>query len=176
MRELFMSVTVKGQLGQMAEYHVWATERLMASIARLPDEVYCKPSGLFFGSIHGTVNHLLLTDAEIWYPRFAEGRSASFALDAEIEPDRALLASKLIDATARWPAYVAALDDRTLGGDLSYTTTNGVSRNSPFAMTLLHVFNHATHHRGQVTAAISGAGFDYEPLDLLWSIWLRAAR
>ena len=36
---------------------------------------------------------------------------------------------------------------------------------------LLHVFNHATHHRGQITAAISMLGFEYAPLDLPYLIF-----
>jgi uncharacterized damage-inducible protein DinB len=173
---VIVGVTVKGQLELMAEYHAWATKRLVAVVARLPDDIYRKPSGLFFDSIHGTMNHLLLTDAQIWFPRFAESRSASFPLDAEIEPDRTTLATRLVDAAALWSAYVDTVDDRTLDGDLSYTTTKGEQRTLPLAATLLHVFNHATHHRGQVTAAISGAGFEFGSLDLLGFIMLRAAR
>ncbi len=62
----------------MARYHARVeTERLLASMAPMPDELYRQPCGLFFGSIHGTLNHLLLTDSEIWYPRFTGSRSAS---------------------------------------------------------------------------------------------------
>jgi uncharacterized damage-inducible protein DinB len=68
-------MSAKGQIALMARYHHWATERLLSSITHLPDDLYRKPCGLFFGTIHGTLNHLLLTDGEIWYPRFSEGRS-----------------------------------------------------------------------------------------------------
>lgn len=72
-----MAVSAKDQLAQMARYHAWATERLLTSIAPIADEFYSEPCGLFFRSIHGTLNHLLLTDSEIWYPRFTESRSTS---------------------------------------------------------------------------------------------------
>ena len=71
-----MAVSAKDQIAQMARYHKWATERLLASVGALPDELYRQSCGLFFGSIHGTLNHLLLTDSEIWYPRFSGGRPA----------------------------------------------------------------------------------------------------
>src|ERR1700742_3621075 len=87
-----MAVSAKDQLAQMARYHAWATERLLASVAPIPDEAYGKPCGLFFQSIRGTLNHLLLTDSEIWYPRFTGGRSASLPLDAELASGRADLA------------------------------------------------------------------------------------
>ena len=60
-----MAVSAEDQLAQMARYHAWATERRLTSIASIPDEFYRKPCGLFFRSIHGTLNHLLLTDSEI---------------------------------------------------------------------------------------------------------------
>lgn len=150
----------------MARYHGWATERLLASVVAIPDELYRKPCGLFFGSIHGTLNHLLLTDIAIWYPRFMGERQASMALDAELESDRALLASRLIAAAGRWSGYVDRLDEDALAGELRYTMTTGQARVLPMSAALLHVFNHATHHRGQVTAGISMLGFEYEPLDL----------
>ncbi len=161
-----MAVSAKDQLAQMARHHAWATERLLAYIAPIPDEFYRKPCGLFFRSIHGTLNHLLLTDSEIWYPRFTGGRSATLPLDAELESDRTALASRLVAATARWPAYVAGLDEPALAADLHFTMTTGQPRVLPMPAALLHVFNHATHHRGQITAALSILGFAYEPLDL----------
>jgi uncharacterized damage-inducible protein DinB len=150
----------------MAQYHRWATERLLSSIELLPDDVYRRPCGLFFGSIHGTLNHLLLTDSEIWYPRFFENRSVSLPLDKELESDRAILTSRLITAAAKWSGYVGSLGDDELAGDLRYTMTTGQRRELPLPIALLHVFNHATHHRGQITAAISMSGFDFESLDL----------
>jgi uncharacterized damage-inducible protein DinB len=170
-----MAVSVKDQLVQMARYHAWATGRLLTSIAPIPDEVYNKPCGLFFQSIHGTLNHLLLTDSEIWYPRFTESCSASLPLDAELESDRTVLALRLIAATARWPEYVERLDEPALADDLRYTMTTGQARVLPMPGALLHVFNHATHHRGQITAAISMSGFEYEPLDLPFLIFSELA-
>jgi uncharacterized damage-inducible protein DinB len=161
-----MTVSAKMQIAQMARYHAWATERLLKSVASIPDESYRKPCGLFFGSIHGTLNHLLLTDSEIWYPRFAQAQTTGLSLDAELERDRAILASRLITATARWCEYVESLDGPALAEDLRYTMTTGQARTLPRPSALLHVFNHASHHRGQITAAISMLGFEYEPLDL----------
>jgi uncharacterized damage-inducible protein DinB len=132
----------------------------------IPDEFYSKPCGLFFGSIHGTLNHLLLTDSEIWYPRFAECRSASLALDAELESNREVLASRLVMAASQWSRYVDGLSETEWAGDLHYPMTTGQARTLPMSAALLHVFNHATHHRGQITAAISMLGFTYESLDL----------
>lgn len=170
-----MTVSAKDQLAQMARYHVWATERLLTSIAPIPDELYRKQCGLFFGSVHGSLNHLLLTDSEIWYPRFCGSPAMIRPLDAELESDRAILGSRLIAAAARWSRFIESLDERALAGDLRYIMTTGQSRVLPMSGALLHVFNHATHHRGQITAAISMLGFEYEPLDLPFLIFSELA-
>ncbi|MBP6878079.1 MAG: DinB family protein [Phenylobacterium sp.] len=161
-----MTVSAKDQLALMARYHGWATERLLASVEPMPEEAYRRPCGLFFQSVHGTLNHLLLTDSEIWYPRFAGVPTGSIALDAEIESDRAKLASRLIAATARWRELVDSLSEAALAEDLRFTMTTGQARTLPMPATLLHVFNHATHHRGQITAALSMMGFECQSLDL----------
>ncbi|WP_374579150.1 DinB family protein [Phenylobacterium sp.] len=161
-----MTVSVKDQLALMARYHGWATTRLLASIEPMPEEAYRGPCGVFFQSVHGTLNHLLLTDSEIWYPRFTGGRTEIIELDAEIENDRVKLSSRLIAATSRWSEYVDNLSDAALAADLRFTMTTGQARTLPMPAALLHVFNHATHHRGQITAAISMLGFGCQPLDL----------
>ena len=166
-----MAISAKKQLAQMARYHAWATERLLLSVASMPDEAYNKPCGLFFDSVHGTLNHLLLTDSAIWYPRFTQTPTTALALDAELESDRALLASRLIAAAARWSDFIENLDEPALADDLCYTMTTGHVRTLPIPSALLHVFNHATHHRGQITATISMLGFEYEPLDLPFLIF-----
>jgi uncharacterized damage-inducible protein DinB len=170
-----MVVSAKKQLAQMARYHAWATERLLMSVAPIPDEFYSKPCGLFFGSIHGTLNHLLLVDSELWYPRFVQAPTTSLTLDAEVESDRTSLAARLIAATARWSGYVESLDEPALADNLRYTMTTGQARVLPMSGALLHVFNHATHHRGQITAAISMLGFEYQPLDLPFLIFSELA-
>ena len=128
-----------------------------------------------FRSIHGSLNHLLLTDGAIWYPRYTQGPVTRLPLDAELEGDRTVLASRLTAATARWSGYVARLDDAALAGDLRYIMTTGQSLALPVSGALLHVFNHATHYQGQITAAISMLGFAYQPLDLPFLIFSERA-
>ena len=55
-------------------------------------------------------------------------------------------------------------------GRLDYTTTRGVDQSLPFALTLAHVFNHGTHHRAQITAAITAMGHACPELDLVWML------
>ena len=139
----------------LARYHAWATARLLDEhLAHLSDAQWHQDCKLFFGSIHRTVNHLLVTD-NIWYARFAEGLSPRIALDTELHADRAAVCEALGAAVTRWSPWLATLAPECFDGELSYTRNNGEAVRIPFAPALGHVFNHATHHRGQLTAALT---------------------
>lgn len=158
--------------GQLARYNQWATDRLLDAIAAVSDEDYRRDVGLFFRSIHGTLNHLLVGEHLLWFVRFDEGRSPGLALDAEAEPDRLQLAQRLREGAARWAPLLATWPVERWEGDLAYTTTKGEAVLMPFAATLAHVFNHSTHHRGQITAALTALGHACPVLDLIY--FLRA--
>jgi uncharacterized damage-inducible protein DinB len=100
--------------------------------------------------------------------RFAEGRSPTEALDAEVEPGRAQLDTRLREGAARWAPLIASFAPERWGGTLDYTTMRGTAASLPFAATLAHVFNHGTHHRGQLTAALTALGQPSPELDFVY--------
>jgi uncharacterized damage-inducible protein DinB len=151
----------------LARYNIWATQRLLDAIAPLSDAVYRQDAGLFFKSIHGTLNHLLVGEHWIWYPRFDKGLSPRFALEMEAEPIRERLAQALNAGVVNWPPLISSWSVERFDGLLSYTTTRGQAVSLPFAATLAHVFNHGTHHRGQITAALTALGQPCPELDLV---------
>jgi uncharacterized damage-inducible protein DinB len=153
----------------LVRYHGWATRKLYTHVDTLSDDEYRRDAGLFFKSVHGTLNHLLVGEL-IWLPRFAEGTSPRRALNEEVEADRARLRERLLEAPAKWQAVIDALDDRKLQGRIDYTTTKGLPMSLPFAATLGHVFNHGTHHRGQISAAITAMGHACPEIDLVWML------
>lgn len=161
-----MALDARAQVALMARYHDWATARLLGAVAALDETRYRQPCGLFFGSVHGTLNHLLLTDSHIWMARFTGAPITTLPLDGELTGDRAELARDLALAASKWADIVAAMDEARLAGNLVYTMTSGQDRVLPITAALLHVFNHGTHHRAQVTAALSAMGQDYPPLDM----------
>ena len=154
----------------LARYGLWATRRLFEHVDLLSDEEYRRDAGLFFKSVHGTLNHLLVAEHGLWQPRFAEGVSPSLKLDAELESDRARLRQRLLDGAAAWQPLIESWPEDRFDGVLQYTSTDGVARRLPFAAALTHVFNHGTHHRGQVTAAITAMGDACPELDLPWML------
>ncbi|MEP6740795.1 MAG: DinB family protein [Caldimonas sp.] len=154
----------------LARHNVWATKKLYAHVDTLTEDDYRRNAGLFFKSVHGTLNHLVVAEHRVWFPRFAEGVSNKVALNEEVEADRAALRTHLVEAVGRWLPLIDSFDEARFAGRLDYTTTKGVPQSLPFAPTLGHVFNHATHHRGQITAAITAMGYPCPELDMLWMV------
>jgi uncharacterized damage-inducible protein DinB/predicted N-acetyltransferase YhbS len=167
---------MKTQLLTMARYNAWATAKLFEHVDALPEAQYRRDCGLFFKSVHGTLNHLLVTEHCLWRRRFAEGLSPKLALDAEVQSDRAALKAQLFEGAAAWPPLIEGWSDERLAGTLDYNTSKGVPMSLPFAATLNHVFNHGTHHRGQITAGLTAMGHPCPEIDLVWMLQKQAAR
>lgn len=151
----------------LARYHAWATEVLFDAVERLDDAYYRADVRLFFKSVHGTLNHLLVAD-RVWYGRCLDTPFAVAGLDAELETERGALAGALRAATVRWATWLDTLDDARLAGTLVYRNMSGAAFEQPLTSVLLHVFNHATHHRGQISAALTQAGLAAPEMDLVW--------
>lgn len=167
MRKALDDSPLRSQFALLARYNLWATTRLMSHVDTLDEVDYRAAAGLFFGSIHGTLNHLLVGEHLLWFRRFAFGESPALKLDAEVEPDRARLRQRLLDGASAWLPQLDEWTAERLAGTLSYRRMSGESVSLPFAPTLLHVFNHGTHHRGQITAALTSMGQACPELDLV---------
>ena len=167
MQKSLDSSPLRDHLQTMARYNLWATKRLVAQVDLLPDADYRRDLGLFFKSVHGTLNHLLVAEQLLWFARFSQGESPAMALDAEAEPDRSRLRSRLTGGALAWIPLIEVWPEERLLGKLAYRSTAGQDLSLPFAATLAHVFNHSTHHRGQITAALTALGRPCPVLDLV---------
>ena len=158
---------LKAHLEMMAAYNVWANRRLYAAAADLPDAAYRQPTGVFFGSLHGTLNHLLVAD-RIWMRRLTGHGEAPTRLDAILFDQLDALRAARESEDARICKYVASLSENDLDATFEYTTTRGQPQSQPRWQTLAHLFNHQTHHRGQAHASLTRLGVTEPPsLDLL---------
>ncbi|HEX6244914.1 MAG TPA: DinB family protein [Polyangiales bacterium] len=161
----------------LARYHVWATDRLLdRHVASLSDDEYRRDVGLFFVSVHGTLNHLLVAERGLWFERFVNGQSPKRKLNEEVHSDRATLHAALKQAVRDWLPAIEAWPESRFDGSLHYTSTEGVVRTVPLVPTLTHVFNHGTHHRGQISAALTAMGHPAPELDLLFTVIAGAAK
>ena len=147
-----------------ARYNRWVNARLYAAAASLPDAEYRTDRGVFFLSLHGTLNHVLVAD-RLWLGRIA-GEVPALALDQILVDDLPGLTEARRLQDEQIVALVDGLDDERLRGTLTYRNTRGDEFRQPLAQVLAHVFNHQTHHRGQAHAVLTGLGRDAPSLDL----------
>ncbi len=159
--------SLKPYLLALAAYHGWANKLLLEHLSQVTEADYRAPAGLFFNSIHGTLNHLLLAD-RAWLGRFI-GKPEKFAsLAQEIEIDRERLAEQLAGRHLLWQSLIESASSETIMGSLHYTTTAGEKAVTPWLGTVAHVFNHATHHRGQISAALTSLHYACPELDMIY--------
>lgn len=154
----------------LARYNEWANRRLYHAAAQVSDADYHADRGAFFGSVHGTLNHLLVAD-RIWLQRFTGQGPTYQRLDTILHEDLASLRQAREAEDGRILSFVEALDAEKLAGSFTYRTiVNPKEVKQPLAPALAHVFNHQTHHRGQVHALLTAiGGRDAAPsLDLIY--------
>jgi uncharacterized damage-inducible protein DinB len=152
----------------MARYNAEMNQRFYAAAARLPDAVRREDGGAFFGSLHGTLCHLVWADT-IWMSRFDGGEGVPVGIADSprmiAEFDALWAARQATDQRiARW---TAALEDDALAGDVSwYSQAAGRQMVRPMAVTVTHLFLHQNHHRGQAHALLTRHGEDTGATDL----------
>lgn len=154
---------------RLAAYNGWANRRIYAACAALSEADYQAGRPAFFGSIHGTLSHLLVADL-LWLARL-EGRAPPpLALDARPHPDLPALWAARQALDGQLCEHVAGLDDARLLGTVTYANTRGEPFANPRAAILQHLFNHHTHHRGQVHGMLSATPVPPPPLDLIFFV------
>ncbi|HUN50962.1 MAG TPA: DinB family protein [Candidatus Sulfotelmatobacter sp.] len=151
---------------RFARYNAWANERLYKSCFALSEAEYMKPRPAFFKGIHGTLNHLLLTD-RMWFARFDHKSYPVKSLDQQLYADRVGLEVARRAEDAHIVNYVDGLSEADIEAPLTYTNSRGMPFTNPLGLLLAHVFNHQTHHRGQVSDLIAQTDVPTPELDLI---------
>lgn len=145
----------------MAAYNRWQNRSLFAAADTLSESERREPRGAFFGSIQGTLNHLLWAD-QLWMHRLAGhsapgpagiAQSPGYYQDwAELKRERAATDDAII-------GWAAALVPAAVEGDLAwYSSAIGREVRRPRWLLVTHLFNHQTHHRGQVHCLLTQLG------------------
>ncbi len=145
----------------MAGYNAWMNERLYAVCGTLPDELRKRDLSAFFRSIHATLDHVLAVD-RMFLSHFKTGarrylpEGGEFDAFEDLARQRKATDAELLD----WAGTVSAkwLAERSSSG----RTAKG--------MWVVHMFNHQTHHRGQVTTLLTQQGHDIGATDLPFSL------
>lgn len=163
----------------MAAYNRWMNDKVCEAAARLPHEAVVEDRGAFFGSILGTLNHLLAADL-IWLNRYVSHHPTRFealdpilgmvrptAIDQLLHDRLAPLHAQRRELDALIEEWAGRLTDADLDQVLTYANSKGVVSHRDFGGLLMHFFNHQIHHRGQVTTLLTQAGEDVGATDLL---------
>ncbi len=138
---------IKQHFDTLTQYHSWAFHRLYEYLESVSEADYCRECGLFFKSIHGTLNHSLLAD-KIWYGRCINEQFTVSGLDEELYSDRKQLENEIKNQSAKWNEFLMKMDADRLGNIIEYKTTEGSEKSLQLCNILSHVVNHGTHHRG----------------------------
>lgn len=162
-----MNVNEFAQL--MAKYNQWMNEKLYSVCAEVPKADREKDLCAFFGSIHNTLDHIVWADdALLVRLQDADRRIESYKPPQikdfnQLRERREEVDEEIID----WAAQVADADV-----DQPYefkSVLYNKTRTLPRYALVAHLFNHQTHHRGQVTALLSQLGHDFGVTDLPWT-------
>ena len=151
----------------LAAYNAWANARLYDAVAQVSAADFRADRGAFFGSLCGTLNHLLVGD-RIWMKRITGEGDAPDRLDVILHDDFAGLRTARESEDRRIIAMVDGLDAARLSGTLAFRNMRGQDMAQPMTAVLAHVFNHQTHHRGQAHTLLSQIGLAPPQLDLLY--------
>jgi len=152
----------------LARYNAWANERLYDACARLADAEYRAPRPSFFGSIHATLNHILVGD-RLWMSRI-EGPPLAYALNQILYEDFAALRAARRAQDGEFIRLVESLPAERLDEPLDYANTKGVQFKTRLRLVLGHIVNHQTHHRGQIHDMLSQTALPPPELDLIFFV------
>jgi len=159
---------MKQHFTMFAAYNQWANRRVYEAAAALSQDDRERNLGVFFKSLLGTLNHILVAD-RIWMKRFTGGGEAPATLDTIVHRDFDKLRKARDVEDQRIVDWIADLTDEALNGRFTYITVTDMRTVSQrLAPALAHFFNHQTHHRGQVHAALTILETPSIELDLIY--------
>lgn len=159
-----MSVTAD-TLRTHLRYTEWASKRLVEAATKLTEEELNRDFKHADKSVLGTLVHVFAAD-RVWISRVKGNVPARF-IDIEKDGHLSVLQSEWPKVLAEWHDYAAGLTDEGVGEVAHYKDMKGNAHATPLWQIILHVVNHGTHHRGQVSAMMRSMGHSPLPLDLI---------
>jgi uncharacterized damage-inducible protein DinB len=145
---------------RMARYNRWQNENLYGVAETLSDDERRKERGAWFGSIHKTMSHLLWGD-KVWMSRFTDLPRPDVGIPGSVSlfPDWDKLKAERIGFDQAISGWADTIDDRWLAADQTFmSAATNREWTHPRWVLVTHMFNHQTHHRGQVHSMLTQAG------------------
>jgi uncharacterized damage-inducible protein DinB len=154
------------EIQELYDYNAWANDLVLRAAGRLTTEQFTAPAPVSFGSLCGTLVHLLSAEWT-WRMRCSAGISPDALLDEASFPTFAALQARFALETAQLSRFVAGLDDAALDRRVRYTNTKGTPFETPLWQVLLHVVNHGTQFRSEAAVVLTTYGASPGDLDLI---------
>ncbi len=159
----------KAHFARFAAYNVWANGLLYDAAADVSSEMFTRDAGAFFGSLSGTLNHIIVAD-RIWLRRIRGDGPEENQLDRLITDDIADLRAARQVEDERITDFVETRQEADFLADVSYHNTSGEAFMQPLNTIMAHFFNHQTHHRGQAHGILTQLAGAAPSIDLLYYI------
>ena len=155
-------------LQRMARYNRWQNENLYGAANTLGDTARRQERGSFFGSIHATLSHILWAD-QLWMSRLSDWQKPDSGISSSTDmfDDWNVLGTERAAADQKFITWADNAEQADIDGDLHwYSGAMGQDMVQAKAICIMQVFNHQTHHRGQVHAMLTAAGAKPDDTDI----------
>jgi len=144
-------------------YSAWASQRLVAAAAKLTPAELTRDFETADRHVLGTLVHVYAAD-RIWLARVSGAPAAPFISDADYH--LSVLQNDWPVLHLRWQQWASTVTDEQGGANIAFQDTKGNPYSQPLWQVILHVVNHGSHHRGQVSGFLRAMGHTPPPVDL----------
>lgn len=161
-----MDINTSNYFEPLAKYNTWMNRKLYTLCDALDDETRKRDRGSFFGSIHRTLDHILFGDIA-WLERLRDKSFTPRNINQEIYKDWNELKTERYKLDKEIERWVQTFNEEMLDEIITFTSNvDKKQRDIPMRILVQHLFNHQTHHRGQLTTLLSQLNIDYGSTDL----------
>jgi uncharacterized damage-inducible protein DinB len=154
------------QTRQLLLYTLWADRMMLKAVREVTPEDLTRDAGVSFGSILGTMIHMLGSQRR-WLARFAGGAVES-SPGLQDFPDLHAWIEGWEKTAAGIEAFLAALTEDQLAAEIAWEDTEMGPVTRPLWQPISHLVNHSTYHRGQVTSLLRQLGYQPPKTDLIY--------
>jgi len=138
------------------EYTRWADGRMFDAVSKLSPELWTKDLGSSLKSARDTAVHIASAQW-IWLSRW-KGEAPKGMWNAADFPTPASLREKSEALAQDLAAFVVEQTEESVAKPLNYKNLKGEPMSFPLGQLMLHMVNHSTYHRGQVTTLLRQLG------------------
>ena len=163
--EAALTMVPVATIREFFDYNYWARDRQFEACAALTPEQLHRPLGSSFASLRDTFVHLVSVEF-VWLERWRGNTPRAFP-PADDLVDIPSIAARWGEIEQRVRHYLASIDNAAIARPFTYINLTGQTWTYPLWRTLMHVINHQTYHRGQVTMFLRQLGAYAVPVDLL---------